>query len=212
MGNGNSKTLMDTVIDVKMTKKQLDSCHKRSTKEEATLKGKVKKAIEQGNAETARIYAEQAIMKKNEALNFLKLAAKMDAVASRLESAEKSQQISKAVMGSVPQLQRALRDMNPEQMAQNMDQFEKIFEDLDVTTGYMTGAINNTTATMMPVGEVDGLIKAVGDEHALETGTMMRDGNLEKNLGVNAQAAASVKNPEAGVDQDLEARLAQLRG
>ena len=42
---------------------------------------------------TDRIYAQNAIRKKHEALNYLKLSSKMDAAASRLDAAIKSQQV-----------------------------------------------------------------------------------------------------------------------
>ena len=40
-------------------------------------------AIEQKNYDGARIYAENAIRKKNEALNYLRLSSRIDAVQSR---------------------------------------------------------------------------------------------------------------------------------
>ena len=85
--------------------------------------------MKDGNLEGARIYAQNAIRKKNEGLQMLKLAAKMDAVASRLDTAQKTQQISSTIQQTVPQLERALAGMEPEQMARNMDKFEKIFDD-----------------------------------------------------------------------------------
>ena len=47
----------------------------------------MKKALEQGNVEGARIYAENAVRKKNESLNYLRMSGKVDAVASRVQSA-----------------------------------------------------------------------------------------------------------------------------
>jgi hypothetical protein len=44
-------------------------------------------AIQQGNNEGAKIYAQNAIRKKNEALNLLKLGSRIDAVASRVQTA-----------------------------------------------------------------------------------------------------------------------------
>ena len=45
-------------------------------------------ALKDGNIEGARIYAENAIRKKNEGLNYLRMAARVDAVASRVQSAK----------------------------------------------------------------------------------------------------------------------------
>jgi charged multivesicular body protein 1 len=60
---------------------------RKCEKEEAAQKVQVKKAIEKGNTEMARIYATNAIRKKNEALNFLRMSARFDAVASQISSA-----------------------------------------------------------------------------------------------------------------------------
>jgi charged multivesicular body protein 1 len=44
-------------------------------------------AIQQKNIEGARIYAENAIRKKNEGLNYLRLASRVDAIHSRVQTA-----------------------------------------------------------------------------------------------------------------------------
>lgn len=44
------------------------------------------KALEKKNVEGARIYAENAIRKKNESLNYLRMASRVDAVSSRVQT------------------------------------------------------------------------------------------------------------------------------
>ena len=44
------------------------------------------KALQQKNVETARVYAENAIRKKNEGLTYLRMAAKVDAVSARVQT------------------------------------------------------------------------------------------------------------------------------
>jgi charged multivesicular body protein 1 len=60
---------------------------KKSEKEQKAQEAKIKKALQQGNVEGARIYAENAVRKKNESLNYLRMSGKVDAVASRVQSA-----------------------------------------------------------------------------------------------------------------------------
>ena len=50
-------------------------------------------AITQKNIEGARIYAENAIRKKNESLNYLRMASRIDAVVSRVQSAMAMKQV-----------------------------------------------------------------------------------------------------------------------
>lgn len=59
-------------------------------------------ALQQKNIEGARIYAENAIRKKNEGLNFLRLASRVDAVSSKVQSAMMMKQvlISQVLKGS----------------------------------------------------------------------------------------------------------------
>ena len=49
-----------------------------------------------------------------------------------------------------------------------MDKFESQFEDLDVQTQVMEGAMGQTTTMTTPQEEVDSLMQQVADEHGLE--------------------------------------------
>ena len=57
----------------------------------------VKKAIEKGNIDGAKIYAQNAIRKKTEALNYLRLASRLDAVVSRLDTQAKMNAINSSM-------------------------------------------------------------------------------------------------------------------
>lgn len=46
-----------------------------------------RQALQQKNVECARVYAENAIRKKNEGLNWLRMASRVDAVASKVQTA-----------------------------------------------------------------------------------------------------------------------------
>ncbi len=50
-------------------------------------KAKAKKAIQKGNMDVARIHAENAIRQKSQSVNYLRMSARVDAVASRVQSA-----------------------------------------------------------------------------------------------------------------------------
>ena len=47
----------------------------------------VTQALTQKDVETARLYAENAVRKKNESLNYLRMAARVDAVACKVQTA-----------------------------------------------------------------------------------------------------------------------------
>mmetsp|Transcript_12001 Transcript_12001/g.32523 ORF Transcript_12001/g.32523 Transcript_12001/m.32523 type:complete len:143 (-) Transcript_12001:1005-1433(-) len=108
--------LEDELFNLKFTSKQLMRSAKKCEKEEKTERGKVKKAIEKGNHEGAKIYATNAIRKKNESLNYMRLSSKVDAVSARLEQAIRTGQITKS-MGSVAKtMGKTLGSMNLEKV------------------------------------------------------------------------------------------------
>lgn len=47
----------------------------------------VAQAIQKGNMDVARIHAENAIRQKNQSVNFLRMSARVDAVAARVQTA-----------------------------------------------------------------------------------------------------------------------------
>jgi len=72
----------------------MERASKKCEKEEKVQKQKVQKALKQGNVEGARIYAENAIRKKNEGLNYLRMAARVDAVSNRVQTAMMTKDVS----------------------------------------------------------------------------------------------------------------------
>ena len=74
-------------------------------------------AIQKGNMEGARIHAENAIRQKNQALNFLKMSSRVDAVASRVQSAVTMKKVTGSMQGVVKSLDSALRSMNLEKVS-----------------------------------------------------------------------------------------------
>ncbi|KAL9553364.1 hypothetical protein PS6_003966 [Mucor atramentarius] len=175
--------LENQLFQLKFTAKQLNKQSKRCQKDETTEKNKLKKAIQDGNMEGARIYASNAIRKKNESLNLLKLSSRIDAVASRVQTAITMRKISMV-----------------------MDKFEQQFEDLDVQTGYMEGAMAGTTTMNTPQDEVDSLMHQVADEHGLELNDALNELEPSKVLNEPKQ-----KEKEKDEDRLLTERLKALR-
>eukprot|EP00698_Gefionella_okellyi_P019421 TRINITY_DN594_c0_g2_i2.p1 TRINITY_DN594_c0_g2~~TRINITY_DN594_c0_g2_i2.p1 ORF type:complete len:187 (-),score=37.54 TRINITY_DN594_c0_g2_i2:154-714(-) len=184
-----------------MTSKQLNRLAAKLEGEVKVEKRKIKQAIEQGNVEGQRLYAQNTIRKKNERLNYLRLASRIDAVASRLQTAVKMNMVTGTMSGIVKSMGKALESMNMERVSKIMDQFEKQFEDLDVQSSYIEHAMDMSTSTTTPVEDVDSLISQVADEHGLE---------LEHRLDSAGKAPVGVGAASKGEDE-LTARLAQLK-
>ena len=170
---GSSHSLEDDLITFKLTSKQMARSAKKCEKNELTAKENLRKAIEKGNIEGARIYAQNAIREKNNGLNFMRLGSRIDAVASRLETAIRMQQVNKAMGMTVKGMTAAMRSMNVEEITRTMETFEKQFEDMDVKSAYMEGAMESSTALSTPPEQVEALMQQVADEHGLTISTQM---------------------------------------
>merc|ERR1711902_256427 len=162
-------------------------------------------AMEKGNMEVARIHAENAIRQKNQAVNFLRMSARVDAVASRVQSAVQTKKVTSSMQGVVKAMDSAMKSMNLEKISNLMDKFEKDFEDLDVQTSVMEGAMNQTTATNVPQDAVETLMKQSADEAGLEL-------NMDLPSAATNTISSQVGTANTNTEQDeLSQRLARLR-
>lgn len=157
----------------------------------------------QGTDDIARLYAQNAIRKGNERLNLLRLGSRIDAVASRVQTAVTMRQVTGNMTNVIKGMDKALQTMNLEHISLVMEKFEQQFEDLDASTEYYEGATNNATALSTPQEEVDLLMSKVADEAGLE---------MKHNLPEQA-AAEPVKQTVTEEKEDkLTERLRALRG
>lgn len=105
---GNTEKLLNQIMDLKFTSKSLQRQARKCEKEEKAEKLKVKKAIEKGNMDGARIYAENAIRKRTEQMNYLRLSSRLDAVVARLDTQAKMTTINKSMTNIVKSLESSL--------------------------------------------------------------------------------------------------------
>merc|ERR1719181_2369009 len=138
-----SKALENQLFQLKFTAKQMGRLSTKCLKEEK--EEKIKKCLEKDNPDGARIHAQNAIRAKTNAQNYLRLSSRIDAVASRLESAIKMQQVTKSMGQVVKGMDKVLGSMNVEAIGKVMENFEKSFENMDVRSEYVEQTMNSST-------------------------------------------------------------------
>jgi len=190
------------LFNLKFASKELERNSKKCEKEEKTEKLKCKKAIQKGNIEGAKIHAENAIRQKSQALNYLRMSARVDAVASRVQTAVTTKRVTQSMTGVVKAMDAAMKSMSLEKVSSVMDKFEKQFEDLDVQSSYMENTMSSTTTVSVPQNDVDNLMQQVADEAGLELNMELPQGETGS---IGTATAASVEQDE------LSQRLAKLR-
>ena len=227
-GGGSMAAVQNQLFNIKFTAKQIHRMSKKCEKEHTQELTKVKKAMEKGDAGSARIYAENAIRIKNTGTGYLRMASRLEAVASRLESAIKMQQISKqmgnvvkgmdvrrvpaqslARRGTKPALhpcppQKILASMDMNQIGAVMDKFEASFDQADVLSETVAKGMDATTAADSDA--VESLLQQVSDEHGLQFASRAADASTAP-VAMSAPTAALQDSQEDA----LEKRLAALR-
>lgn len=132
-----------------------------------------------------------------------RLSGRLEAVSEKIASAAAVQNVSEQISRSIPLLHGALQSMDKMGLGQSMEQFQKIFEDLDVKTADMGQSLEDVYQGSLDQGAVDNLVKQVADEHNLELG---------KEMGEPGEGKIEVKKKEEKNDIDsLEARLNNLK-
>ena len=162
-------------------------------------RAQVKRAIEKGNIDGAKIHAQDAIRKKNEGLNMLRLASRLDGVVARLETQAKMNAVNADMSGIVKSLEKSLNANNLEQVSETMDTFERQFENLDVQTEFVEQAMGNTSALSTPPEDVATLMQQIADEHGLE-------------FAADLPSAGTTVPGEKQAEKDLSMRLEELKG
>uniref|UniRef100_A0A6Q2Z191 Charged multivesicular body protein 1B n=1 Tax=Esox lucius TaxID=8010 RepID=A0A6Q2Z191_ESOLU len=189
--------ITEHLFNLKFAAKELQRNSQRCDKEERTEKAKVKKAIQKGNMEVARIHAENAIRQKNQSINFLRMSARVDAVAARVQTAVTMNQVTKSMAGVVKSMDATLKSMNLEKISALMEKFEHQFETLDVQTAQMEDTMATTTTLTTPQVHT----------HTMATTTTL-DLTLELPQGETGSVASSIASTE---QDELSQRLARLR-
>ncbi|XP_073920499.1 charged multivesicular body protein 1b-like isoform X3 [Castor canadensis] len=158
-------------------------------------------AIQKGSTEVARIHAENAIRQKNQAINFLRMSTKIDAVAARVQTAVTMGKVTKSMTDVVKSMDATLKSLNLQKISALMDKFEQQFETLDVQTQQMEDTMSSTTALTTPQSQVDMLLQEMADEAGLDL-------NMELPQGQTGSVGTSV----ASMEQDeLSQSLTCLR-
>ncbi|CCE78418.1 Piso0_001041 [Millerozyma farinosa CBS 7064] len=196
--------LEQSLFQLKFTAKQLNRQAAKAAKEELQEKTKTKKAMSQGNNDIAQLYAQNAIRKANERVNLLRLASRIDAVASRVQTAVTMRSVTGNMGQVIKGMDKALQTMNLERISLVMDKFESQFEDLDASTNYYETATNNANALTTPQEEVDELMSKIADEAGIE----MKQGLADTNVDIEAPVATSISEDK---EDKLAERLRALR-
>lgn len=114
--------------------------------------------------------------------------------------------VTKNMTFVVKGMDKAMENMNLEQITKVMDKFEEQFEDLESSTNYYENVSNQMSVSTQPQGEVDLLLQQMADEAGIEMKHKIGETKID---GLSTPAVA---NTAPSLEEDsLNERLRALR-
>jgi charged multivesicular body protein 1 len=206
MGNSNAKPLSDQIFDIKFSAKQLNRQAAKAEKDYNKARAKIKTALQEGNPDIARVYGETAIRQNAHRLNLMRMAARLDGVASKLQNVLVQKKVSQDMTRVTKALHFTMKGLDLEKTGITMDKFEQRLEDLDVQMKAVEDTIGNTV--QQPVGqvtEVDELMMQIAEANGLEMASSLTD------IGIGNKSLAREEKQQVQEEEDpLAARLRAL--
>ncbi|KAL8443459.1 hypothetical protein Emed_006814 [Eimeria media] len=92
------------------------------------------------------------------------MSSKLEAVASRLDGAHRSRQLTTKIHSVASGLSGALRKLDGSASLREIELFSKLFDDLDVRSDSVSSLLDVSTSSAMPARQVDSVLTAVAHE------------------------------------------------
>ena len=175
--------MFDTIFEFKMMAKSFNKeSNKAATQEKALLK-KTKEAMERGDYEGAKVAAADAIRRKNDIKRYKVLSSKIETISQRLEAAYKNMTLTNSMKQLTEQMVGAAGTMDMVKINETMENFEKMFDNLDVNSEMMNQVFDNVNAGVTNETEVNQLLQQVADENNMQINEELGVGKDEIKIG-----------------------------
>lgn len=138
-----SEQIHKTLFELRFKAKSLHKSADQSRRNEKKYAKKVKKAIAANDENTAKLYARQAVQHRDMALRIVSTACRLEMIESRTKLALESGDISENVRDMLKQVSYLVE---PLRTMDKLEQVEGLFDDIEVATRAVEGALDNVVA------------------------------------------------------------------
>ena len=169
---GSGRIPDDRLFQLRLTSKHLAKQAKRCERERERYLAKLKSALKSGQADLTMVCAESAVRKTRERTMYLRLSARLDAVVTRLHSANEMGKVGTLFQGVAADVQGALRSLDVDRIDATLTRLEGHLDELHVRDGLLSTGMDRIgvmpNAPMNDEDEVTALIRQTADENNLE--------------------------------------------
>jgi hypothetical protein len=166
-----NQQLEDQLFNIKMMTKVLNkNALKMKSNHKKTIV-KIKKATKQNDDETALILADHAIQQRQLELRYTRLACKMEIIASITQSALDTKQITYGISNMISTVANI---HDPMMVINQIENFESLFDDLNIRTTVVENTLNDTTALSSSASEeAKTLLSQIRESEAISSSSRL---------------------------------------
>nr|CAD1822082.1 unnamed protein product [Ananas comosus var. bracteatus] len=183
--------------------------------QEKKLIAEIKKTAKQGQMGAAKVMAKDLIRTRHQITKFYALKSQLQGVSLRIQTMKSTQAMGEAMKGVTRAMQQMNRQMNLPELQKIMQEFERQNEQMEMVSEVMGDAIDDALEGYEEEEETEELVNQVLDEIGVDVNAEL----VKAPSSAVAQPAAAAKvaqaeaagTGESGIDNDLQARLNNLR-
>ncbi|KAL9224228.1 hypothetical protein vseg_000288 [Gypsophila vaccaria] len=183
--------------------------------QEKKLITEIKKSAKQGQMGAVRVMAKDLIRTRHQIDKFYKLKSQLQGVSLRIQTLKSTQAMGEAMKGVTKAMGQMNRQMNLPSLQKIMQDFERQNERMELTSEVMGDAIDDAMEGDEEETETEELVSQVLDEIGIDINQELVNAPSSAvaapSANKKAAQAEATGNDENGIDDDLQARLDNLR-
>ncbi|XP_043701008.1 vacuolar protein sorting-associated protein 2 homolog 1-like isoform X2 [Telopea speciosissima] len=183
--------------------------------QEKKLIVEIKKSAKQGQMGAVKVMAKDLIRTRHQVEKFYKLKSQLQGVSLRIQTLKSTQAMGEAMKGVTKAMGQMNRQMNLPSLQKIMQEFERQNEKMEMVTEVMGEAIDDALEGDDEEEETEELVNQVLDDIGIDINSELLNAPSEAVAAPAAKAkvaqAETPGNDDSGIDNELQARLDNLR-
>ena len=171
-GGGKKKSAKDYIINLKVVSRRLERSRRKLERTERESESKLRRAIQKGDIESARMYAADISRSRKWARGYQSLISKIDGLIFKLERADAVQSIASEMAGVAAALKEVNISLRLPEIDNVVNDMESALNDIEDKSSIMEDSVEGLFALDTDQGEVDDILK----EYGLEVGIAAETG------------------------------------
>ena len=161
---GGSQSKRENLLNLKMVNRRLSRSMKKLENQERLTERKIRAAVQKGDMQAARMYAQDTVRSRKWARGYQSLISKIDGLIFKLERAEAVTDLSKEMKGVAKTLINANQALNLPEIDRMVMDMQGALDGIEETSEVMEESVDSLFEQDTDQTEVDNLLHEYGVE------------------------------------------------